>query len=411
MESCLRFLCFLPVFVLACSSPEPEREKQYFYDAYAGDAFPSQRPELVIPSGGMGVVSDSLSDTLSFIDLEKGERFAFYPIGRDPVTIDGPHHVVVDQYGGFVYVALSYPAISGASGPHVGHGASGTPGYVQKLSLKNLELLGQVRVDANPGDIVISEDGKRVLVSHFDLKRALANPGFLDAARATLALVSPDTLLPLGSPDPVRIPLCIAPHGIALSRPDGAKAYVACYGEDSLAVVDLASGSYNIDRIDVGADAAQYNPVYGPYAAVMSPDGATIAVSNTVSKDVRFFDVASNSFDLSKNIKMVGAPFFTAYSADGSKLYLPTQMPDELYLIDVLNGNAIIKSRTFGQNDCIRPHVAALSAGGALFLVCEGDWESPGRVLKLDAATLETEAEAGVGIYPDGFFSVLGKAP
>lgn len=393
----------------ACSDSVIEPEKQYFYDAYEGDAFPSRRPELGIPKGGMGVVSDSLSDTLSFIDVEQGKRFASYPIGRDPVTIDGPHHVVVDQSGGFVYTALSYPTISGQTGPHSAHGSALVPGYVQKLSLKDLSLVGQVRVESNPGDIAISEDGQRVLVSHFDLNRALANPGFLEAARADLALIDPDSMLPLGSPDPVKIPLCIAPHGMVLSRPGGGTVYVACYGEDSLAIVDLENG-YKIDRIDVGADPAAYNPVYGPYAMVLSPDGSVIAVSNTVSKDVRFFDVASKSFDFAKNIKTVGAPFFAAYSGDGSRLYLPTQLPDELFVIDVLNGNSVIMSRQFKENECLRPHVVAALGNDVLFLVCEGDWKSPGRVLKLDAAGLNTIETIEVGIYPDGFFSVKGSA-
>lgn len=401
----------VPVLMMACSSAEPEREKQYVYDPYSGDAYPNHRPPLVIPGGGMGVVSDSRSDTLSFIDLDKGERFATYPVGRDPVTIDGPHHVVVDQSGGFVYVALSYPFLAGATGPHAGHGSAVVPGYVQQFALSDLSLRGQVRVDSNPGDIVISDDGKRVLVSHFDLQRAINNPGYLEAARATVAVISPETLASIGSPDPLRIPVCIAPHGVALSRPDGARAFVACYGEDSLAIVDIEGGGLNIKRIDVGADATPYNPVYGPYAAVLSPDASTIAVSNTISKDVRFFDVAAESFDLAKNIKTVGAPYFSAYGEDGARLYLPTQMPDELYVIDVLNGNAVITSRSFTQADCIRPHVVAAPAGGALFLVCEGDWESPGRVLKLDAATLDTIGAAEVGVYPDGFFVVPGAVP
>ena len=82
----------------------------------------------------------------------------------------------------------------------------------------------KVRVDANPGDIVLSEDGKRLVVSHFDLQRAIENPGDLAAARSTLAVIDPDTMALSGSPAPTRIPLCIAAHGVVLSRPDGARA-------------------------------------------------------------------------------------------------------------------------------------------------------------------------------------------
>ncbi len=32
----------------------------------------------------MGVVSDSLSDTISLISLATGQRFGVHPVGRDP---------------------------------------------------------------------------------------------------------------------------------------------------------------------------------------------------------------------------------------------------------------------------------------------------------------------------------------
>jgi DNA-binding beta-propeller fold protein YncE len=378
-----------------------------YYDPYAGDAFPNQRQKLVIPPAGMGVVSDSRSDTLSFVDLGTGERFATYPVGRDPVTVDGPHHVVADQTRGALYVALSYPAIAGSSGPHAAHGSSVVPGYAQKLSLEDLSVLGQVRVDPNPGDIVLSQDGTRLVVSHFDLQRAIENPGDLDAARATLAVIDPDEMLPSGSPTPTKIPLCIAAHGITLSKPDGARAYAACYGEDVLAVADLQNPGAEVKRIPVGPDATIGNPTYGPYAAVMSPDGKTIAVSNTTSKDVRFFDVESETFDLTKTIKTQGVPFFVGWTPDNKYIYVPTQQPDALILIDVSQGNAEVDFRDL-TGECGKPHQAELHEGEGVFVVCEGDQLTPGDVVKLDPMTLITSAKTKVGVYPDAIIRVLG---
>jgi DNA-binding beta-propeller fold protein YncE len=400
-------VCFAVLLLSTGGGCTDDELATQYYDPYTGDAFPNQRPKLVIPPAGMGVVSDSLSDTLSFVDLATGDKFATYPVGRDPVTIDGPHHVVADEARGAFYVALSYPAIAGSSGPHAAHGSSVVPGYAQKLSMEDLSVLGQVRVDPNPGDIVLSEDGSRIVVSHFDLKRALENPGDLDAARSTLAVIDPDAMLPSGSPDPIKVPLCIAAHGITMSKPDGARAYTACYGEDVIAIADLQNPGAEVKRIPVGPDATIGNPTYGPYATVMSPDGKTIAVSNTTSKDIRFFDVASETFDLAKTIKTQGVPYFVGWTPDSKHIYVPTQQPDAVVLIDVSQGNVEVDFRDL-TGECEKPHQAEVHEDSGLFVVCEGDKLTPGDLVKLDPMTLDTSAKTKVGVYPDAIIRVFG---
>ncbi|WP_437476682.1 YncE family protein [Sorangium sp. So ce1014] len=405
-----RFLgCALAAAALVgCSDPDPLIETHY--GAYEGNAYPDRRPEIVVPEGGMGVVTDSRSDTLSLISLATGERFGVYPVGRDPVTLDGPHHVAVDAPGNALYVALSYPVLAGTIGPHATHGSSAVAGYVQKLALDDMRVLGQVRVEPNPGDVVISEDGSRIVVSHYDLKRVLDNPGDIEAARSSLAVIDADAVLPSGSAAPRLIPVCMAAHGIVLSRPDAARAYVACYGEDVLAIVDLTDPDAEVKRVPVGPSPRIANPTYGPYAAVMSPDQKTIAVSNIETRDVRFFDVASETFDESRRIPVMGAPYFVAWTPDGSRIYLPTQVPDAIALIGVAPGDDDIVSREL-SGECFRPHLAELDEEHGLFLVCEGDQtETPGRVLRLDPETLETRSDAEVGLYPDAFARVAAGA-
>ncbi|HTN89532.1 MAG TPA: YncE family protein [Sorangium sp.] len=403
-----RFLvCALAAATLAsCSDPDPIIENRY--GAYAGDAYPDRRPEIVIPEGGMGVVTDSLSDTISLIALETGERFGVRPVGRDPVTIDGPHRVAVDAAGGALYIALSYPDTAGSVGPHAVHGGSAVAGYVQKLALDDLRPLGQVRVEANPGDIVISEDGGRVVVSHFDLKRALDNPENLAAARASLAIVDPDAVLSQGSAAPTLIPVCKAANGIALSRPDGARAYVACYGDDALAIVDLTDPNAEVKLVPVGPPLSSdaHASAYGPYAVMMSPDQKTIAVSNTDSREVRFFDVASETFDESRTILTIGAPYFGAWTPDGSAIYIPTQVPGTIVRIGATPDGSAAVSRNISE-ECLRPHLAELDEEHGLFIVCEGDQTvTPGKVLRLDPKTLETLSVAEVGLFPDAFARV-----
>jgi DNA-binding beta-propeller fold protein YncE len=397
---------FIPVALLLAALPAcGEQPLESLYDPYTSEAYPNRRPVVEVPQGGLGIVTNSLSDTLSLLDLGSGEQIGTVPVGRDPIDIDGPHHIGIDPKTGAAFVALSYPIIA-TGGPHATHGSSVKSGYTQKLALGDFSVTGQVRVDPNPGDIVVSEDGRRVVVSHFDLQRALQNPGNLEKARATLAVIDPDAIEPSGSPDPKRISVCIAPHGLVLSRPDGARAYVACYGEDSMAVVNLAEGKVE-SRVPVDPSGGSLgDPQYGPYSAVLSPDGKTIVIGNTVSKDVRFFDVGASSVDVTRTLPTLGAPMFAAFTADGSRLWVPTQSPDALLLIDLENNNQEITRLDFTGDTCKLPHVVQRLDDTRIALVCEGDHVGQGKVLILDAETLATQSEAVVGIYPDSIVRV-----
>lgn len=387
----------------ACTPVETDEQKKYVWDPYTGDpAYPNRRPKFTLPAGAVGLTSDNGSDTVTLLDLTANTVIGAAPIGRDPVDNDGPHHVALDRAHGFAYVALAYPAPAISLGPHAAHGSSTRAGFVQKLALDDLRVVGEVRVDNNPGDIVMSDDGARVVVSHFDLQKALTSDGGIDDKRATLAVIDPTTLAMSGSPDPVFITTCVAPHGVALSRPDGATAFAACYGEDSIAIVNLGDPTAALVRVPVGAGAATTPgaPNYGPYSAVLSPTGDKLAIGNTESKDVRFLDVASQAMD-ALVINTLGAPYFPAWAADGAKLFIPTQTPDAVVVADAITGD-VLGGRTFTKAECTSPHEIDLGTGGAMiYVVCEGDHVAPSVVLALDPDTLETKATMNVGVYPD----------
>lgn len=385
----------------SCSTSGPETT--LVYDAYeGGPVYPNQRPKLTLPEGDVGLTSDNGSDTVTVIDLGAQSIVGSAPVGRSPVDNDGPHHIAADRAAGFAYVALSYPAPAIAPGPHAAHGSSTRSGFVQKLALDDLRIVGEVRVETNPGDIVLAEDGSRLVVSHFDLAKAVMPTPDVDARRATLMVLEPTRILASGSADPVAITTCIAPHGVALSRPKGKTAFVACYGEDAIAVVDLENPAATPLRVPVGPGAATSGgaPTYGPYAAVLSPDGALVAVSSTEAKDVRFFDTASSAMS-AVVIATLGAPYFPAWSADGARLIVPTQVPDSVVVAEVATGNTLT-SRSFAPGECTLPHeVTSATDGTMLYVVCEGDHLTPSVVLALDPITLETRASLHVGVYPD----------
>jgi DNA-binding beta-propeller fold protein YncE len=311
-------------------------------------------------------------------------------------VLDSPHDIATDRARGFAYVALAYPP-SSETGQHA-HGTSGRPGWVQKIALADLHPVGEVSVDANPGELALSDDGTRLVVSHFDLKSA-STPGLpVEKRRATLALIDPSQVLPEGSPDPDRLLVCVAPHGIALSRPDGKRAYVSCYGEDVVAIVNLEDTHAPVVRVPVGASpTTNETPTYGPYTAVLSPSGKRLAIGSSASKDVRFLDVESGAME-SLVIPTLGAAFVVGWSDDGARVYVPTQATDAVQVFDATTGTQLA-ARPLGGSTCARPHQAKLTSG-TLYVVCEGDGASPGVVLGLDPTTLDTTVTFAVGLAP-----------
>jgi len=387
----------------AACEPDPIIEVEVL--PYEGEAYPDRVPDVAYPSGPYALVTDSLSDTISVLDLEAGTKIDARPVGRIPVDIDGPHHLAVHPGSGFAYVALSYPA-SMAVGPHAQHGSSAQSGYVQKLRLADLSIVGQVRVDPSPGDIVISEDGTMLVSSHFDLLRATQNPTNIEVARSTIAIIDPDTLALSDSPAARLVKVCVAPHGMAMTQPSGSTVYVACYGEDKIAVVDAGDSDVSVELFDVGPGVSGFgSPIYGPYALLLLPGDTTLVVSNTASKEVRFFDIRTKEVDPARTIVTLGAPYFTALSADGSHLLIPTQQPDALVIVD-LEGDDETVTHTFVDDECVLPHAVQVFEDGYV-VVCEGDKKKPGKVVRLDA-DLEIVAEMEVGVYPDAIVRLDG---
>ena len=317
------------------------------------------------------------------------------PVGVDPVALDGPHHIAVSRKLGAAFVALSYPAPAVAPGPHAAHGSSQRPGRVQRLGLERLAPEADTEVETNPGDIVLSDDGTRLVVSHFDLQRAMHETE-LEAQRADLALLDPNDV----QAGARYVRTCVAPHGVALSRPRGDVAFVACYGEDALAIVDTSAPDAAPELFSIGPGGKPGRPYYGPYAAVLSGDGQRLAVSDTESNDVRLFDVNARAFT-DQVVVTPGKPYFAAWSAGDERLYVPTQNPDAILVVDPTSG-AVEQTHAFTAGECRLPHELLFGSDDhALLVVCEGDHETASVVLALDRSSFETLATFPVGVYPD----------
>jgi DNA-binding beta-propeller fold protein YncE len=385
-------------------------------EPWDGDvAFPDERPAIVLPAGAVGFVSNSYSDSLTILDPAAGpapnslKSLATVGVGRDPVAVDGPHHLAVDRRngnGGYVYIALSYPSDTLTLGPHAGHGASTRLGWLQVLALPTLAPVFAGYMDENPGDIVLSADRTRIAVSHFNLTKAL-DPKAAAADRIGRLYVYDTSTIQGGGPggDPKKIPVCRAPHGVTLDS-GGRTAWVACYGEDALAVVDIDAGTVKATLPFVAAPTD--TPTVGPYALVSSTAGTALAVGTTESAELRVVEKGSLK-ERFPAVKLPGAVYFPAWSMDDTRIYAPTQKPDTLQVLDSATG-ALRGGRAFADGECIRPHEVRLSPDGrSLLVVCEGDHKTPGAIVALDRDTLALQQSLPVGLYPDRL--TLAEAP
>jgi YVTN family beta-propeller protein len=376
---------------------------------YTGPAaYPSTRAPVALPSGAFAVVTNSGDDSLSLIDLNTDSVFATLQIGRNPIEIDGPHHAIVDRTTGRIFTPFAYPDQAPTlSSPHANHGFEFRPGYLQAIALRDGAPLFGVPLDNSPGDIALTPDKSAVVVSHFDLRKAtdLTRP-FVERRSALVYMKLQDSAPYYQFP--VRIPLCVAAHGMTFAPGSDNTVYVACYGEDVIAKYTIGAAAATVTRTPIGPSAAEGSVVYGPYALAPNRGATLLASAQLESKDVRFY--ALPNLQLSgASVAVGGAALLPAWSADGEQLAVPTQSPAKVIIVDIAARN-IRRERVFAAGECDNPHEVAYSADQRkLYVVCEGDRKSKSHVAVLDAATLLTLTTIGVGVYPDKFV-VVGAA-
>jgi DNA-binding beta-propeller fold protein YncE len=357
--------------------------------------------DVPVPMARAMYVTDNGSDAVSVVDRD-GDASVLVPVDVDSSAHEAPHHLAIDPGSKRLFVALAFPEPppKDTTDPHAGHGNAEVHGRLARLDLPRLNVTEAHDVDENPGDVVLTHDRARVLVTHFDMKRAMkvaAAGGTTSKMFASLQVWDAASMRLLGSR-----PLCVAPHGIT-TTPDDKTALVACYGSDELAVVDLADPALPTARFPLGASpGAPGAPTYGPYSATLAPDGNRVVVADLEGMDLRVFDRAAKRFDPARTVPLGARAFMPAF-VDASSLVVPLQGPDGLARVD-LDGAAIaarVGPKELGDA-CRAPHVVRVARDGRVYVVCEGDHVAPGAVLQIDPKTLAVLKRWTVGVYPDG---------
>jgi DNA-binding beta-propeller fold protein YncE len=377
-ETCL--LLAVATTVLACSSSSGVAD-------YTGDAYPDRRPSFEPADRRLGYLANLRSDTVSVVDLDAMELLGSVPVGRDPVDIDGPRHVALDLAADLAYVVLSYP--DSVPSPHL-QGAVQRSSYVEALRLSDLSVAGDLRIDAGADDVAFAPATGALAATHYDLLKAL-QPN-LEDRRTNLALVDQASAIASGEGAARKVPLCVAPTGVAFNA-DGSRAYVACTGEDAVAVVDPGSGEV-LARVPAGVAL-----VNQPYAIVIDDERQRLVTANRVASTLSVFEL-SDEPSLLATLSVPGQPMFPAWIRE-STLAAPFQEPGGAALFDVTSGELLTQIQ-YTEDECEKPSELKLLNDGRLLLVCEGShYDRPGAVVELDPETLEVRARVKVDIYPE----------
>lgn len=366
-------------------------------------------------TNGWYVVTNNLDDTLSFIDPASMTTGIKLPVGINPVELEGPHHLTVSSDGQYVLMGLGEIFPTNASGPHGSHGSGSVPGYLMKVRVSDGKQVGQVRVDRNPGDIVLSPDGSKAYVSHFDVKRILDQTqagGTEESKWSGIAVVDIATMT-----REALVMICPAEHGMAVT-PDGTTMYVACYGGDTIAKVDLTQATLPSTIIPAGPNPQELpnNQLYQPYAVTLSSDAQIAWISCWASGDIRPLHLATGVVDTANAVVVGGYPAFG--DRWGREMIFARQSGtpgifDDHLLVIGSNGN-LIGNLTLSPTQCKNAHAAMdlRNDPDRALLVCEGDHINPGTLLKIDLPTLAVLSTAQLGVFPDGVTAVPpGGAP
>jgi DNA-binding beta-propeller fold protein YncE len=391
----LRLSLLLGLLAVGC-----EREVEFPADLTWGD------PPVPGYTGQARVaLSNNGDDTLAFVSvdsLDQPQLLGLAKVGKNPIELEGPHHLIGSPDGRFLYYNLSNYVVGGGSGPHGAHGTGTVPGYLIKLDARTLRSVGEALIDRSPGDVIISPDGKRAFVSHYDLARLssqLTRNAPPEQGYSSIVIVDTERMDVL-----TQVPVCPTAHGQGLSA-DGKHLYVTCSLSDQLAVLDVSDPARTriLAKVAVGpAPGPTGEPRYAPYALSVHPDGS-VWISNNQSQDIRVFNPATMQMDPERIVPVGGIAMFGEFSPDGATLYVPTQGVEQVVAIDTTTRPPQKKALPLPREACLAAHALVQVPGNAAALVCEGDHRArKGTLVFIDLAAWAVRGHVEVGLYPDG---------
>jgi DNA-binding beta-propeller fold protein YncE len=178
------------------------------------------------------------------------------------------------------------------------------------------------------------------------------------------------------------------PFAIAFSR-DAGVACVTEFDEDSIAVMDAASGRV-LDHLPSGGTQ--------PTGVAVSADGRTAVVANSFSGSVGFIDLKTRAV---QTVAQPGAPWSVVLSPQGDRAYVSVSQLDQVAVYDMAT------HRKIGTVACgRRPRALDISADGGTLVTAN---LSAGSVTYINTRDLTVKGEGptpavnlrGVALFPD----------
>lgn len=351
--------------------------------ADAGPAYPSQRLPIAWPAHA-AVVSLPDDDRLAIVDLDARRVVTTRTVGRDPVGPDAPTDLASSGTAAerVIYTLLAPAAPAIPSGPHAARASPDRVAWLVAYAASDARAVAELRVGPHSGALAASDDGKRLVVTHFDLRGDADGgpPDGGDFVRATLLDMPTDALLPNAAP-PREIPACVGARGVALSPGGGQIAVVACSGEDALARVDL--GSREVRRIPVTSSTGERTR---PSFVATTTERAVVGCAGT--DEARIVDLASGEVRSPVGARWTAPPTAARIAANGATAYVALD-DGRVAVVDLAGGT----TSTFGPVAGCAHSVDLVVDGADVVLACRNDGVG-GVVMVLDAASLAPRGEA-----------------
>jgi YVTN family beta-propeller protein len=180
------------------------------------------------------------------------------------------------------------------------------------------------------------------------------------------------------------IPVGSNPNSVAFS-PNGTTAYVANYGNSTVSVIDVATGTVT-STIPVG--------VGSPHSVAFSPNGTTAYVTKygygfSAAGEVSVIDVATAT--VTGTIPVGGGPVSVAFSPNGATAYVANHFDDTVSVVDVA-----IATVTSTIQVGVHPTSVAFTPNGTTAYVTNED----NTVSIINVATGTVMSTVPVGAYP-----------
>ena len=335
------------------------------------------------------------SDLVAVSDLSSNLVMEFIPVGQIDNVTEAPHYIRLSPDGKYFYLTL----IGG--------------GYLEKYSTENYELQARLEVGPDPALIELSEDGERLIISHWNSSSNTPKLTMVDAVNMQIIqqVVGGAELLSFG-------------HGMA-STGDYRTLYIVANEGNYYSKYEMdISGFVSEEKIPIDPQISpvpQATTFYKPYHCFLSPDESLFFVSCSEQDELRVFQTSNDS--LIATIPTGDYPRLMDFDPLDNRLYVACRDEENfaeqgsmLGCVSVIDVNSLslleniyrLGHRPHGvgvATKARRLYISSENTGGIdpPHHPIEGASGSPGKynIVDLNTLSLLSEEETEIAVFPN----------